>query len=110
MAGSIGNAQIRVNPEDLLRAASELNKKISTLTRTFEEMYTRVQNTQNYWLGDASEAYRKQFQKERPETDTAFARIKEHVTDLQSMAAVYMGAETANVDLTQSTLESDVIV
>ena len=91
-------------------AASELEKRISTLVRTFDEMFTRVQNTQHYWLGDASEEYRKQFKNDRPEVDTAFRRMQEHVTDLRSMAGVYIGAESANVEVSQNTLESDVIV
>ena len=110
MAGSIGNAQIRVTPEELQRAAAELNTKINAVTRLFDDMFTRVQNTQLYWQGDASEEYRKQFKNDRPEVDTAFRRIGEHVTDLYNMAAVYTGAEKANVDVSVNTLESDVII
>ena len=109
MAYDYSNFTLKVDPADLQRTSGDLSRKIRTLKSMYEEMMNLVKNTSHYWLGEASEKYRKDFIEDRPDFEEAFARIGEHVKDLNSIAAIYTGVESQNEDIA-SQLSSDVIV
>lgn len=110
MANTYDGFTIKVDPADLQRASEELSKKLGVLQRIFDDMISRVSSTANYWQGDASEKYRKDFKNEKPEMEEAFARIREHVTDLYNIAGIYTGVEKNATELSNDLLLSDVIV
>lgn len=109
MANMYDGFTIKVDPVDLQRASDELEKKLKTLHTLFDTMIGRVESTANYWQGDASEKYRKDFKNDRSEMEEAFARIKEHVTDLYNIAGIYTGVEKQVTEISEN-LSSDVIV
>lgn len=109
MANSIGSYTLRVDPSVLQSQAQELGKYVSTMRRLFESVASSVNGLANYWEGEASDEYRKRYERLKPEIEEMLNRLGEHSTDLNSIAAVYTGVESSNEDIAQD-LSSDVIV
>ncbi len=109
MANGIGNYTLKVTPEVLQTKAAELNALIENNKRLFEAIEQKINATSNYWQGDASDAYRNRYKSKKSDIETMFRRLKEHVTDLNAIAATYTKVENINVQMAES-LPPDVIV
>ncbi len=100
---------LKVDPQVMLTKASTVNTQIGNMKKAFEELEASVNNTKNYWIGDAGDAHRAYYTNRKAEIEEIFARLQEHVTDLQQMSAAYSGAEQES-EATAEELPSDVIV
>lgn len=84
---------IKVTPEEMISAASELSGYVSTMNECFQQMKNTMQQSESYWVGEAGEAHRKLYQDQVAKTEEIIARYTEHVRDLNTMAGVYTEAE-----------------
>lgn len=91
MANLMGT--LKVHPEQMQAAAAELAGYVQNMNNCFQTMKQTMQNTVNYWTGDASNAHRKLYTEQVAKTEEFIARCQEHIRDLNTMAGVYTEAE-----------------
>lgn len=99
---------IKVSYEVLRTKSEEVLNYITKLTDQFSEMKTLMDGTQSYWIGEAGTTHRNNYQKKQPDVENALNRLKEHVTDLRSIAGIYESVEK-NIVSDVNTLTSHVI-
>lgn len=109
MASSMGGYTLKVTPEILQAKSGEISSLINQNQRVFDAILTKINSTANYWQGEASENFRKNYMSKKSDIEIMFKRLSEHVTDLNSIAAEYTGVEKMNVEIADS-LPFDVIV
>ena len=100
---------LRVTPEALKTKANEVEGQIKALETEFNTIQDLVSRTSGYWIGEAGERARAEFESQREDIDTILKRFKEHPIDLMKMAGVYDEAVQAALAQNQ-TLETDIIV
>lgn len=101
--------RIRVATSALEERANATEQRIKDVRSRFERMGQIVQNSRNYWEGEANEAHRREFQEYQDDIEEALARFMENVTDLRKIANVYQEAESETENLSQD-LPLDVII
>ena len=106
--GSFGQCVFLVTPDKMYATSEQVLSKINSTRSRLSNISNTIRSTINYWDGDASDARRMSRSKADEETAEIFARLMEHVTELKTMAEVYVKTETAAAALAQS-LPSDVI-
>lgn len=84
---------LKVTPEEMVSAASELSGYVSNMNECFNQMKNTMSQTANYWVGEAGDAHRQLYQEQVAKTEEIIARYTEHVRDLNAMAGVYDEAE-----------------
>lgn len=84
---------LKVSPEEMQAAASELSGYVSTMNECFQQMKNTMDQTAIYWVGEAGNAHRDLYQAQVQKTEEIIARYNEHVRDLNTMAGVYAEAE-----------------
>lgn len=84
---------LKVTPEEMQAAASELSGYVSTMNECFQQMKSTMEQTAGYWVGEAGNAHRQMYQEQVAKTEEIIARYTEHVRDLNTMAGVYTEAE-----------------
>lgn len=84
---------LKVSPEEMQAAASELSGYVSTMNECFQQMKNTMNQSASYWVGEAGNAHRKLYQDQVQKTEEIIARYTEHVRDLNTMAGVYSEAE-----------------
>lgn len=109
MANGLGDYTLKVTPEILQTKAAELNALIENNKRLFEAIEQKMNASFNYWQGEAADAYRNRYKNKKSDIEIMFRRLKEHVTDLNSIAATYTKVENINVQMAES-LPQDVLV
>lgn len=85
---------LKVSPEEMAAAASELSGYISKMSESFNQMKNTMAQSEGYWVGEAGEAHRKLYLDQVAKTEEIISRYTEHVRDLNTMAGVYTEAET----------------
>jgi len=85
---------IKVTPEEMISAASELSGYVNTMNECFQQMKNTMAQSESYWVGEAGEAHRRLYQEQVAKTEEIIARYTEHVRDLNTMAGVYSQAES----------------
>lgn len=85
---------LKVSPEEMQAAASELSGYVSTMNECFQQMKNTMSQTAVYWVGEAGDAHRQLYQDQVAKTEEIIARYTEHVRDLNTMAGVYSEAES----------------
>lgn len=85
---------LKVSPEEMQAAASELSGYVSTMNECFQQMKNTMSQTASYWVGEAGNAHRALYQEQVQKTEEIIARYTEHVRDLNTMAGVYSEAES----------------
>jgi WXG100 family type VII secretion target len=106
---SIGDAQLKVTPEVMRIKAADFAKKLSQMQQSFDGMESKMNDTGTYWVGDAHDTFADKYQGYKPEIEEIINRLKEHVTDLNTMAGVYEEAESAVKNIIED-LPADVII
>lgn len=84
---------LKVSPEQMQTAAAELSGYVTVMRECFQQIKSTMTQTEAYWVGEAGDAHRSQYQEQVAETEEIIARYTEHVTDLNVMAGVYSEAE-----------------
>lgn len=97
-----------VKPEALYQKSEAVLSEINRMKQEFESLQGIIDRTPSYWQGEASDAYRDEYNSMNPDLDVMFRRLLEHVTDLKQIAAKYVDAETVNEQLANE-LPADVI-
>ena len=87
------NGVLKVTPEQMEAAASELSGYVSSMSECFQQMKNTMDQTAVYWVGEAGNAHRQMYQEQVTKTEEIIARYTEHVRDLYTMAGVYIEAE-----------------
>ncbi|MBQ6839677.1 MAG: WXG100 family type VII secretion target [Oscillospiraceae bacterium] len=85
---------LKVSPEEMIAAASELSGYVSNMNECFNQMKNTMSQTESYWVGEAGEAHRQLYLEQVEKTEEIIARYTEHVRDLNAMAGVYAEAES----------------
>ena len=100
--------QLRVTPEQLKIKATETTAEINQMSQAFDELARVVARTSHYWIGEAGNSHRQEYEKEKKEIDEMLRRLKEHPADLLKMANVYETTED-KVEALAADLPDDVI-
>ena len=91
--------QLTVTPEELVNQAGQVRDAAKDLQHSFDRIKTLVNDTGNYWKGDAADAHREGYNKHQNKIDEIISRYREHVRDLEAMAGVYREAEATAVNM-----------
>ena len=86
---------LKVSPEEMQAAASELSGYVSAMEQSFQAMRNVMDGSASYWVGVAGDAHRQLYQQQVSKTEEIIARYSEHVADLNTMAGVYTEAEAS---------------
>ena len=105
---SIGSASVRVNAETLIAQAGEVKSLGNDMKTQFQSLANIVQRMRNYWIGDAGDATRKLYDKQKDQVDVMLRRVLEHPDDLLKISGNYKAAEANNISTAQS-LNADII-
>lgn len=103
-------AMIKVDTKELRKAANAFENtgdKIKDLTTKMTNTVKEL--TGNVWSGDAANAYTKKFDGLQNDIQKMTKMIKEHVTDLETIAKEYETSEQQNIAVAKA-LSADVIV
>ena len=106
----IGNllSVLTVEPDVMVAKANIVHGKIREMQTSFSALENTVNKTRNYWVGEAGDAHRELYTKQKENIEEIFKRLTEDVTDLHQMAAVYSSTEQQVADIAED-LPSDVI-
>lgn len=91
--------RLTVTPEELVAQADRVRTSAKSLQERFDQMKRLVDETEYYWKGEAAEAHREGYHKNRSAIEEIISRYQEHVRDLETMAGVYREAETTSTNL-----------
>ena len=100
---------IKVTTEELLSKADIVKTKVAQMQRDIDEAERLLNNTASYWLGDAGDKKRRDFQKRKQQADQVVRRLSEYPRDLLEMAGIYVAAERENASK-PSSLPTDFII
>ena len=100
---------IRVTPEMLISASSDVSQATSRMKSASPEMSEVAQRTASYWAGDAAELHRTLLKEQLPKLDAVISHFVEHADRLGQMAANYSGASQSAKAAVEG-LPSDVII
>ena len=100
---------IKVTTEGLLSKADIVKTKVAQMQRDIDEAERLLNNTASYWLGDAGDKKRRDFQKRKQQADQVVRRLSEYPRDLLEMAGIYVAAERENASKPAS-LPTDFII
>lgn len=90
-----GEVHIKVNTTVLNEKAQEVSRSITNMANCFEQLERIISRTSYYWIGEAGDLHRKIYQENREQIEEMFKRLKEHPTDLMTIAQTYAMAEQA---------------
>lgn len=85
---------LKVSPEELAAAASELSAYVSNMNECFSQMQKTMTQSVSYWVGEAGDAHRQLYEEQVEQTREIIARYTEHVRDLHEMTGIYTEAES----------------
>jgi uncharacterized protein YukE len=99
---------LKVKTEVLKSKASEVERDIKSLETQFNNIQDIVARSTGYWVGNAGDKARKEFDSQKDDTDKVIRRFKEHPVDLLTMAGVYDENEQS-LNSVNKALDTDVI-
>lgn len=100
---------IKVNTDELLSNANDVESKIRQMERVFSDMGQKINAVRDFWEGDGASACVVAYREKKEAIDTALRRFHENVTDLREIAGVYEQAEREAVE-NSAALSPDCIV
>ena len=100
---------IKVTTEELQAKADIVKVKVAQMQADINEAERLLNNTASYWLGDAGDKKRKDFQKKKQQADEVVRRLSEYPRDLLERAGIYVAAEKENASRPAS-LPTDFII
>lgn len=99
---------LKVTPEIMKSKAKEITDEVGRLESNWKKMEGVITNSKNYWEGDASNLHQKYLKEVKADVTVILKRLKEHPTDLLSMANLYDEAEEKANELSR-VLPTDII-
>lgn len=100
--------QLKVTPEALKTKASEVSDQIRELRNCFNTIEDTVKKSSVYWVGNAGNRARKEFDSQKDDIQVIIKRFSEHPPELLQMAGIYIAAET-EIKSNNDSLDADVI-
>ena len=77
---------LKVRTEELTQQASTVRNQIGNMESGFDALKQLVDGTANFWIGEAGEHHRSQYQSKLEQIETILRRYREQVRDLEEMA------------------------
>ncbi len=93
MAGIIGSVELRVTPEQLNIKAGEVEKHVAQMKAHFETMKSLVEKSSAYWVGEAGDLHRNNYEEQIENIEVMIRRLNEHPGDLRTIAQTYTDVE-----------------
>ena len=90
---------LKVSPDVLRSTANAFQSSNQQIKNTTCQMMQLITGTCAKWEGEASHAYLSKFKGLEDDIQRMYSLIREHVQDLQQMAAEYVAAENADIQL-----------
>ena len=92
---------LKVRTEELTQQASTVRNQIGSMESGFDALKQLVDGTANFWIGEAGEHHRSQYQSKLEQIETILRRYREQVRDLEEMAGVYVDVEQLNEEISE---------
>lgn len=90
---SDSNTGFRVTPEVLQKRAAAAAEKIDVIERQLMSIRRTVKGTGNYWIGEAGNGWREQYERQQDKTEELLRRLKEQPVTLLAIANRYSSVE-----------------
>ncbi len=100
--------QVKVDTRVLRSTASEVSGLARQLQADFDALQQCVKQTGRYWVGEAGDQYRREFDAEKADTSEILERLNKYPADLLSMAGIYEETEAENIQ-NSGALPSDIL-
>ena len=100
------SGELLVEPKVLVAQAGEVERLVTVMRNSFDDLERYVKNTNSYWVGEAGNIHREKYINMKPNIEEAVKRLNEHINDLRVMAGNYEEAENAANEVAQSLIES----
>ena len=84
---------IKVDTDQLLSAADDVEKRIRQLEKSFADMEEKISSTLNFWEGEGASSFIAAYRGKREMVNTALRRFRENAVDLRVIAGVYTQSE-----------------
>ena len=108
MTDSSAGFVLKVTPQQLKIKADQVSKEVDEMTKAFAQLAQIVSRTSHYWIGEAGDAHREIYEKNKDDIEVILRKLREHPTDLLMMAGVYEETEI-KVENISMQLPEDVI-
>lgn len=99
--GSFGNCTFLVTPGKMYSTSDQVLKRINATKATLNNMSKTVKASVHYWDGDVGDTRRESLIKLEDKTQEIFKRLLEHVSELKTMAEVYVQTESMASEFAQ---------
>lgn len=93
---------LKVRTEELTQQAGTVKTQIDRMESGFDALKRLVDGTTNFWIGEAGEHHRSQYQSKLEQIETILRRYREQVRDLEEMAGVYVDVEQLNEEISEA--------
>ena len=89
--------RLNVNTSQMITAAENLRAKSNEVKQRFDAIASIMNNTKNYWSGDAADSHRKMYNDQKDDVNSIINRIREHPVDLGYISQEYLRAERESI-------------
>lgn len=93
------NTKIKVATDILVSRAGDATQKINAMDNRLKEIAQVVKGTRSYWIGDAGDTCRNQYESEQAQINELIERLKKQPKTLLSIAGVYVDTEREAVNV-----------
>ncbi len=100
---------LKVKTEQLMTAASEVDRQVNKLRKHFQQIDTIVKRSSSYWEGNGQQAYYRVYQHKYSNIESALQHISQNADSLRTIAGVYTATE-AEITEEIGILSDDVII
>jgi len=98
-----------VTPESLKSKSSDVTADIDDMNNEIQILISEVQETSQYWLGDAGTAERTKMDENVDALNALITRLRTYPSRLLTMAGIYENAESDNVTTAAAT-KTDIVM
>ena len=98
----------KVETDKLLSTAAQFENSARVANTTVDQMIQLVHQTNGQWAGQASDTYRRKFDRHDQDRRDMYSLITEHIQDLRKIAENYARNEQ-NLASTANSLRNDVV-
>ncbi|MCD8347693.1 MAG: WXG100 family type VII secretion target [Lachnospiraceae bacterium] len=102
------DSHVMVTTEELRSRSETAREKIQTMTSDLEEITSLVQNTKNYWVGEAGDLARSAYEKQDEAFQEILTFLESNRVNLLQMAGIYEEEESCNEE-TAAALRTDLL-
>lgn len=88
-----------VTPEILKQRAQTLSDSIDKMCTNYRNLEQIMHDTQAYWIGDAGDRYRQDYDDKQSTIEDLEAQMKEYPDRILKMAGLYEESESSNVQV-----------